>query len=1242
MSQGIKLVRLAVQHVGVITGRLEVGPFADGINVIGGGNEVGKSTLVEALRAALFERHDSKNQKVKALQTHGTRNAPEVFVELDIGGDRISMRKRFLEGCSAELRLHRDGTVVRDADADDHLLTLLDGRRPGKRGSTRNDMGLWGLLWVAQDDSAHADPGDALDENVRGALSDAIGRQVGQVLGGKHGERVRSQVIEHVADYFTPKTGVATGEYRAAEERVRLAEERVKKIAEAMAEVETWAAEHQALGEQLREAQLQIPQLERELDDAVAAEQRVQELQSLLREAESRVAAAKAVVHAIEQEVDARASLVLETRQLEAGIEKCHEAAGELAQASDHAKKSAASAREAARQSRTAASDARTGLDTATGELERARRREEAERILGDLRAAEEVGGAAAEAEQRLEAEKIDEPALEQIESLSAKTAALRARLDSEGTRIVVFSAEGEAAVHSVGCPARIDVPGLGELEVEPARPGLARAVADAEKRRTKLEEALLALEVADVSTARVRRAKRAEAEQEAEALGVQKTKLAPEGLDALDREVRARHAERVRCESALDEAARADRERGESLRALAGNRLDEAAMDGLRQREREVAVARAACDAIGTSVEVLALTDLRVRMGDGETAQVLPAGGRMALTSITGTTVTLEEIAAIKLEPRGHDLAASRARLERGERDLADTLMALGVRSATDAAEAARAWARADALRRQADDRLADVAPQGLAALRAEVERTSARGAAAEGALVEARRVFARHAEVEVEVSQNRITEEALSRLTAIERELGEAEAAIEKLQARVRAVGGAIASGGPRQWAVARPTRLEGPQRLVWEIVPGEVGQGLDVDGLERRLREALQRLGTTDLDSARARFRARLTTDAQVAELRKRLCGLAPDGLEALRARTAALELADSSRSSSDVGSVAVDVAPLRRAVEERRFELRALEASAERDAEAADRAEREARVLEISRGEIEAAHREKSARLQVVRDKLTVLRAREQDATLAERKQTARAELDRAVETARIALSDLEAATPRLLRDEVLRAKGAIESHRRSIAALYDKVQERKVLLDRASVEGHFELFEAAQVELLQAKDALERVTRHARAARLLSTVVEDAYAESQQVFLAPVLTEAKPYLSRLRPGTDLRMTRDLRLEKVVRRGAEEDFGQLSGGTREQLSVIVRLSLARVMARDNRPLPLILDDTMGWTDDGRFLSMVQILRDAASELQIILLTCHPARFARFQAEYAVDLDRLREVRAPAPVA
>jgi uncharacterized protein YhaN len=1243
MSHGIKLVRLSVQDVGVLAGRFDLGPFADGVNVISGRNEAGKSTLVEALRAALFERHDARNQKTRALQTRGTRNAPEIWVELDIGGERVSVHKRFIEDRFAEVRLHREGTVVVGAEAEELLLARLEGRRPGKKGGSRSDMGLWGLLWVAQDETAYTDPGDTLDENVRGALSEAIGRQVGRVLGGKHGERVRTRVLEHAARYFTQNGGAATGEYRSAEETLKVASARVKQIEAARLSVQSLAEEHRSLSEQLRAAERELPGLERELADALAAEQRVERLEGLSREAEARVAAAKAAVDAVQQEVDGRVSLTGEAIQLEAEIQRRDDHARELMQTLEHAKQEAAAARDAAEQARSVAVAARAAMDAAMDGLARARQRDETARVATDLRAAETVAAEVTEAARRLEAETIDERALQQLEDLAAKTAALRGRLDAEGTRIVVFPAEGDAIVRSVGAPATIDVPGLGVLEVDPARPGLAQALADAEKRRTKLEEALLALGVADVAEARARHAIRAEAEREQQAICAQKKKLAPKGLDALDKAVRARHAERTHLESGLDEATRADREREESLRGLAANRLDEATMDGLRQREQEMAVLRAACDASGTLVEVLALTKLRFHAGSAEAPQPLTAGQRATLTSTVCTTVILDEVAEIKLEPRGKDLTKSLAKLERAERELAAMLQALGVASVADAAEAARAWARLDVIRKQAEARLAEAAPRGLETLRAEVEKVRAQSLAAEAALAEARGAFGRHAQLEVELAQNLVTEEALARLRRLERELCDAEAAIERLQARVRAVSGPVAEGPRREWVVTRALRPDAVQDLAWEIVPGELGRELDIDGLERRFREALERAAAADLDAAKARFRTRLTLDAQLAELRKQLKSLAPDGLDALRARAAALARAEEAeRSTAAGGEAGGDLAVLQRAVDERREQARTLASSAERTAEVAERAARELRGLESSLREAAAVRREKAARLNVVAEKLAALRNIAPDVSLWQRDEKVRWEHDQASASARSAAAELAAAVPHLLRGEVLRAKGAIESHRRSLTALRDQAMQKKALLDRAAVEGHFEELGKAQAEEHAAREVFTRLQREASTARLLSTVVEEAYAESQRLFLAPVSKEAAPYLDKLRPGTGIRMTRDLKLDKVVRRGQEEDFDQLSGGTREQLSVIVRLALARVMARDQRPLPLILDDTMGWTDDGRFLSMVQILRDAARELQILLLTCHPARFERFQAEYSVDLDRLRERQAPEALA
>lgn len=1239
MNHGIKLISLSVQDVGPLIGRVDVGPFTGGINVISGRNEAGKSTLVEALRAALFERHDAKNHKIKALQTHGTRNAPEVWVELDIGGERVSVHKRFIENRFAEVRLHREGTVAHGAVAEDLLLARLEGRRPGRTGGTRSDMGVWGLLWVAQDETAYADPGDALDDSVRGSLSEAIGRQVGQVLGGKHGERVRTRVLDHAARYFTPKTGAASGEYRAAGEKLKDVDARRKKIEGAKTAVESLAAEHQALGEQLREAERKLPALERERAAAVAAECRAQQLEGLLREAESGRETASVALQSVRQEVDARASLARDAEQLDAEIARVDEAAAELTQTRAHAEREVAGARDAADAARKLAVAARAALDTATDNLEQARRRDEAARLATSLRAAEGVAGDLAEGQRRLEAETLDERTFEQLEGLAAKAAGLRARLDAEGTRIVVFPTEGEAIVRSVGAPTTIEVPGLGVLDVEPARPGLAQALADAERRQAKLEEALLALGVGDVQAARACHAARTEAEAEERALVAQMKKLAPEGLDALQLGLRTSRAERARLEAALDEATRADREREESLRGLAANRLDDEAMDGLRQKERDVAVLHAACDAAGTRVEVLALAEVRVRIGGGDAVQTLTAGERVALTSTLGTTVILDDVAEFRVEPRGEDLAKSRARLDRAERALATALGTHGVSTIADAVQVSRAWAGLEVTRKQAEARLVDAAPRGVAELRLWLEKVRTQSVAAEADLADARRAFADHARIEVKLAQNRVTRDALDRLVTLEQHLGDAEAAIERLQARVRAVAGPVAALPQRAWTVARAVRPDAVDDLVWEIIPGEFGNGLDVDGLERRLHEALERAAVADLDAAKVRFRARLALDAKDLELRKQLRSLAPGGLEALRSRAVALGCAETARSTPEVGEAAVDLAALRAAVDERREAVRALEVSAQHAAEVADRSERELRVLDSSLGEATAVRHEKIARHHVVRDKLAASRRVEPDGTLQQRDVSARSVLDRALDHAQSAADELDAAAPQMLRGEIVRAEGAIASHQRTIAALHDEALQRKALLDKAAVEGHFEELSDARAEELEAVEGLARLERQAGAARLLAEVVESAYAESQRLFLAPVVKEARPYLSRLRPGTDIRMTRDLKLDKVVRHGEEEDFGQLSGGTREQLSVIVRLALARVLAKDKRPLPLILDDTMGWTDDWRFLSMVQILRDASNELQIILLTCHPARFDRFQAEYVADLDQLRGVEQPA---
>lgn len=220
MTRAVQLSRLIVTNVGVLTGTIDIGPFSPGINVISGANEAGKTTPVQALRMGLFERHSTKHRGILALQPHGTKLASEVHVDLTIDGETITIKKRFLEKPMAEVRLGGGATVYRDREADEFLRAKLAGRTPKKSGAEKGDMGVWGLLWVTQDGSAHLDPGGTLDAEVRGALAEAVGRQVGKFTGGLHGERIRAKSQEVAAQFFTPKKG---GPDRGAQARARAA-----------------------------------------------------------------------------------------------------------------------------------------------------------------------------------------------------------------------------------------------------------------------------------------------------------------------------------------------------------------------------------------------------------------------------------------------------------------------------------------------------------------------------------------------------------------------------------------------------------------------------------------------------------------------------------------------------------------------------------------------------------------------------------------------------------------------------------------------------------------------------------------------------------------------------------------------------------------------------------------------------------------------------------------------------------
>jgi len=144
--------------------------IGDGVSVLAAPNEFGKSTLFDALLAALFIKHSSRQRDVLNLVPDPGGGAPEIEVDLDHEGVGFRLAKRFVERAGARV-IERDGTrTVASGDAvQDWLAAVM--------GSERRDGGPSGLLWVTQ--------GTSLAPPAGGTTIEALLEQeVGRVVGG--------------------------------------------------------------------------------------------------------------------------------------------------------------------------------------------------------------------------------------------------------------------------------------------------------------------------------------------------------------------------------------------------------------------------------------------------------------------------------------------------------------------------------------------------------------------------------------------------------------------------------------------------------------------------------------------------------------------------------------------------------------------------------------------------------------------------------------------------------------------------------------------------------------------------------------------------------------------------------------------------------------------------------------------------------------------------------------------------
>ena len=215
------------------------------------------------------------------------------------------------------------------------------------------------------------------------------------------------------------------------------------------------------------------------------------------------------------------------------------------------------------------------------------------------------------------------------------------------------------------------------------------------------------------------------------------------------------------------------------------------------------------------------------------------------------------------------------------------------------------------------------------------------------------------------------------------------------------------------------------------------------------------------------------------------------------------------------------------------------------------------------------------------------------------------------------------------SPDLVQAELERSRDAYENLQKQIAKDKEQADKLEGELRGIGQKGLGEATQQKRGELEAATQDLARLELDAKAWKLLLDTLQQAEREAKEVFLAPVTERLQPYMDLVFPDTKLQLDDEGMEIAALRRTHDEPFASLSIGTREQIAVLARLALADLLREKGKPVVLILDDALVNCDDARFNRMTLALRKAAKNVQIIILTCHEARYGSLGAKKMVRL-------------
>lgn len=530
--------------------------LADGINVLAEPNEFGKSTLLAAIKAVLFERHRAKGKVGERMQHYRNATSPVLRLGFELADGLHHIEKRFMHREPYARLTLPDGTRIEGDVAEERLQALLGFGPPGKQGATSDSVGLWGALWVAQQEAIQQ---PALQDTGRATLHACLEAELGTMAGGDRGgalgAQVRSELSSLLDGFGRPKGRLKEVIDQLATTEVTLEALRAKRTAlegtiselarlrRELSRTSDGATETK-LGDDLADARKRRDTAVRHRDvlkgAVIALELAERKHADATAETKARVARREAI-HGIEKTLAGAVAVQARRLQEQQQAEMAQFAGRDAVDKADAAMATAAQALRRANEifSLVLRADQVTRLSS---QLDRAL---EAQKSVSTLRGQLAAHPATAE---RLQAVTAACGALERAQT-KLDALATEVELDLERTASDQVQLAGNPLPHGLTVlrlvdSTTIDIAGVGRIRIKPAIRDRSKLLDDIRTAQTTLRDELVAIGATDPAEAAIKAARRtelarqladAEAALKAEAPGDVSIGLAS-GLEALRR----------------------------------------------------------------------------------------------------------------------------------------------------------------------------------------------------------------------------------------------------------------------------------------------------------------------------------------------------------------------------------------------------------------------------------------------------------------------------------------------------------------------------------------------------------------------------------------------------------------------------------------------------------------------------------------------------------------------------------